>query len=245
MSLTSHLTRKLLLDGRAAPKAYASTLTEVLAYWPASPELSTKDIRVYTTPFVHLPQPVVEDTQYNPVDYSSEELFERVLSKLMDTYPEIYTEAFNVALGRQLLVDPHVAFQWLRGTIKLSITTAELPGKSLRKLVLLSVAPVTHDTSAPLYVSSSLVASSDSHPALTLPDSLMLGELVTNYYHEVDRPSYIVHNIDVSALQLTSQMPFTRMRQIVKAFSNANNEGNATMQLYHGGVPLPSVHIAL
>jgi len=245
VSLTSHLTRKLLLDGCSAPKAYASTLTEVLAYWPASPELSTKDIHIYTTPFVHLSQPVVENTQNGPFDYSSKELFESVLSKLMDTYSEIYTEAFNGVLARQLLADPHVAFQWLRGAAKLSITTAELPSKSLRKLVLLSVAPVTHDTSAPLYVSSSLVASSDSRPALTLPSSLMLGELATSYYQEVDRPSYIVHNIDVSALQLTSQMPFTRMRQIVKAFSNANNEGNATVQLYHGGVPLPSVHIAL
>ncbi len=245
MSPISRPTRKLLLDGCAAPKAYTSTLTVVLAYWPASPELSIKDIRIYTTPFVHLSQPEEENTQNGPFDYSSKKLFNLALSKLMDTYSEIYTETFNVALARQLLADPHVAFQWLRGAIKLSITTAELPGKSLRKLLLLSVAPVTHDTSAPLYVSSSLVASSDSHPALTLPDSLMLGELVTNYYHEVDRPSYIVHNIDVSALQLTSQMPFTRMRQIVKAFSNANNEGNATVQLYHGGVPLPSVHIAL
>ena len=245
MSLTSHLTRKLLLDGCAAPKAYASTLTGVLAYWPASPELSIKDIRIYTTPFVHLSQPVVENTQNGPFDYSSKKLFESVLSKLMDTYSGIYTKAFNVALARQLLADPHVAFQWLQGAAKLSITTAELPSKSLRKLLLLSVAPVTHDTSAPLYVSSSLVASSDSRPVLTLPSSLMLGELATSYYQEVDRPSYIVHNIDISALQLTSQMPFTRMRQIVKAFSNANNEGNATVQLYHGGVPLPSVHIAL
>jgi len=245
VSLTSRPTRKLLLDGCTAPKAYTSTLTGVLAYWPASLELSTKDIHIYTTPFAHLSQPVVENTQNGPFDYSSKELFESVLSKLMDTYSEIYTEAFNGVLARQLLADPHVAFQWLRGAIKLSITAAELSGKSLRKLVLLSVAPVTHDTSMPLYVSSSLVASNSPRPVLTLPSSLMLGELVTSYYQEVDRPSYIVHNIDVSALQLTSQMPFTHMRQIVKTFSNANNEGNATVQLHHGGIPLPSVHIAL
>ena len=203
-----------------------------------------EDLQLYITPFACLPEPVVENTQNGPFDYSSEELYSRVFSSLKVCLQMSVSE-MRAPLSRQLLADPHVAFQWLRGAAKLSITTAELPSKSLRKLLLLSVAPVTHDTSAPLYVSSSLVASSDSHPALTLPDSLMLGELVTNYYHEVDRPSYIVHNIDVSALQLTSQMPFTRMRQIVKAFSNANNEGNATVQLYHGGVPLPSVHIAL
>ena len=237
VSSAVHCTKQLLLDGKTATESYSPVLTGLLSCWPEDLEVSKEDLQLYITPFACLPESVVEDTQYNPFDYSDEKLYNHVFSSLEAC---LQMDEVRAPLCRHLLTDPYLAFQWLRGTYMLTVVTMELPNKGLRDLLFVSITPVATDTEGPLYLSSSFVVKEGNlRPTLTLPDSFVFSKLVAAYWQTISGASQVTHSVDITALYPQWEgMSFAEMQTAAATVARINSDGNATVQLQWGGIPL-------
>lgn len=122
----------------------------------------------------------------------------------------------------------------------LTVVTMELPNKGLRDLLFVSITPVATDTEGPLYLSSSFVVKEGNlRPTLTLPDSFVFSKLVAAYWQTISGASQVTHSVDITALYPQWEgMSFAEMQTAAATVARINSDGNATVQLQWGGIPL-------